>query len=87
MSNAASLRKWVVENKIGSVGTFLCPYIHFPFEYFYVHRILNILFCFCVFYFVWLMNLAIQYHIDSTQEYEMTLKFERFSIYHIGVLN
>ena len=49
MSNAASLRKWVVENKIGSVGTFLCPYsaYSFSFQYFYVLRILNILFCLC----------------------------------------
>ena len=33
MSNAASLRKWVVENKIGSVGTFLCPYSAYSFSF------------------------------------------------------
>ena len=38
MSNAASLRKWVVENKIGSVGTFLCPYSAYSFSF-------SVLFC------------------------------------------
>ena len=57
----------------------LILHIHFPLSKFYVHRILNILFCLCVFYFVWLKNRAIQYHIDSIQEYVMILKFERFS--------